>query len=91
MLVAESAIVLLTSRRDFTSAVTAGAQAGDHDRASPTPMPAVGAVVDYVPAALGYVDGIDLPLTTWTSPTASARPDRRHHAHPHRPPRTLPL
>jgi hypothetical protein len=27
-------------------------------------MPAtVGAVIDYVPAAVGYVDGIDLPLT----------------------------
>ncbi|MFJ1789642.1 hypothetical protein ACIOML_35705 [Streptomyces anulatus] len=33
-------------------------------RTGPAPVPAVvGAVLDYAPAAVGYVDGLDLPLT----------------------------
>ncbi|WP_228184082.1 hypothetical protein [Streptomyces anulatus] len=33
-------------------------------RTEPAPVPAVvGAVLDYAPAAVGYVDGLDLPLT----------------------------
>ncbi|WP_392750341.1 hypothetical protein [Streptomyces sp. LN590] len=60
-------------------------------------MPAaVGAVIDYVPAAVGYVDGIDLPLTdpdftdhirTLTANTKAARTTRPAPTHLERRPK----
>ncbi|MGW3691588.1 hypothetical protein [Streptomyces sp. NPDC005125] len=66
-------------------------------KTEPTPMPAaVVAVIDYVPAAVGYVDGIDLPLTdpdftdhirTLTADTKPARTTRPAPTHLERRPK----
>ncbi|WP_406502380.1 hypothetical protein [Streptomyces sp. NBC_01602] len=66
-------------------------------KTEPTPMPAaVGAVIDYVPAAVGYVDGLDLPLTdpdftdhirTLTADTKPARTSRPAPTHLERRPK----